>query len=446
MSDNQSKESRRDFLQKTSIAAAGLTALGAIPTNAFAGGDDTIRVGLIGCGGRGTGAAGQALSTEGKVKLVAMADAFEDRLEASLKNLRKTMGADGQDRIDVDEDKKFTGFDAYQKVIDTGVDLVILATPPGFRPIHFEAAVAAGKHVFMEKPVATDAPGVRRVLEAAKVAKEKNLKVGVGLQRHHEEKYLETIKRIKDGAIGDIRALRVYWNGGGVWDPRKTREQVSGEMEYQMRSWYYYNWLCGDHITEQHIHNLDVGNWIMDAYPVECQGMGGRQVRTDKKYGEIYDHFAVEYTYADGTKMFSQCRHIRNCWNAVTEHAIGSTGVADVHGGKIYKGMAEAKENETYRWRNKKAKNPYQVEHDDLFAAIRNDVSYNEAENGAYSTLTSLMGRAAVYSGKKVSWEEALNSQLDLQPEEYSWEALPKSLPNENGEYAIAMPGITRAL
>jgi len=284
------------------------------------------------------------------------------------------------------------------------------------------------------------------VLEAAKVAKEKNLKVGVGLQRHHEEKYLETIKRIKDGAIGDVNTLRVYWNGGGVWDPRKTREQVSGEMEYQMRNWYYYNWLCGDHITEQHIHNLDVGNWIKDAYPVECQGMGGRQVRTDKKYGEIYDHFAVEYTYADGTKMFSQCRHIRQCWNAVTEHAIGSKGVSDVHGGKIYKGLAEDKKNETYRWRNKRAGNPYQVEHDNLFAAIRDDISYSEAENGAYSTLTSIMGRAAVYSGKKVSWEEALNSELDLQPEEYSWDALPKSLPNENGEYAIPIPGISQAL
>ncbi|MCA9040039.1 MAG: Gfo/Idh/MocA family oxidoreductase [Planctomycetaceae bacterium] len=441
-----SEPTRRDFLKTGSALSLGAVALGSLSKGVFAAdGDDTIRVGLVGCGGRGSGAAAQALSTEGNVKLVAMGDAFADQVESSLNGIKSQL-KDRADRVDVDEDHKFAGFDAYQQVINSDVDLVILATPPGFRPIHFEAAIAAGKHVFMEKPVATDAVGVRKVLAAAAEAKAKNLKVGVGLQRHHEEKYLETIKRIKDGEIGDIRALRVYWNGGGVWDPRKTREEVSGEMEYQMRNWYYYNWLCGDHICEQHIHNLDVGNWIKDAYPVTCHGMGGRQVRTDKKYGEIFDHFAVEYTYADGTKMFSQCRHIHNCWNAVTEHAIGSTGVADVHGGKLYKGLAEAKENETYRWRNKDAKNPYQVEHDDLFRAIRENTSYNEAENGAYSTLTSIMGRMATYSGKEVSWEDALNSQISLMPEEFSWEATPPVVPLPDGSYPIPTPGVTRAV
>ena len=231
------------------------------------------------------------------------------------------------------EDRRFVGFDAYQKALIAGPDLVILATPPGFRPIHFEAAVEAGKHVFMEKPVATDAPGVRRVLAAAEEAKKKNLAVGVGLQRHHEAMYLETIKRLQDGAIGDIVAMRVYWNGSTPWVKRAEltalRPQVS-EMEYQMRNWYYFTWLCGDHIVEQHIHNLDVINWLKDGYPVQANGMGGCQVRKGQDYGEIFDHHAVEFEYADGSRMFSQCRHIPNCWNSVSEHAHGTKGTADI--------------------------------------------------------------------------------------------------------------------
>jgi predicted dehydrogenase len=432
---------RRDFLKTSTAAAVGASVFGqlSMAAGAFAGSDETIRVGLIGCGGRGTGAAGQALSTAGPVKLVAMADAFADSLESSLKQIQAAMGQ-RQDRIAVDDEHKFVGFDAYQKVIDSDVDLVILATPPGFRPIHFEAAVNAGKHVFMGKPVATDAPGVRQVLAAVQAAKEKNLKVGVGLQRHHEAPYLETIKQIKDGAIGDVVALRVYWNGGGVWDPRVTRDEASSEMEYQMRNWYYYNWLCGDHIVEQHIHNLDVGNWVKDAYPVRCYGMGGRQVRTDKKYGEIYDHFACQYVYEDGTYMFSECRHIPNCWNSVTEHAIGSEGTADISGSKI-----NSQKSGAWRYQGKRD-NPYQTEHDDLFAAIRQNQSFNEGENGAYSTLTAIMGRMATYSGKPVSWDAALNSQISLMPERFAWDAKPPVLPNADGVYPIAVPGVTKAV
>lgn len=434
----KSESTRREFLKTGSALSLGAVTLASLSNNAFAAGDDTIRVGLVGCGGRGSGAAAQALSTAGNVKLVAMGDAFEDRLERSLKGIKAEL-KDRASMVEVDEEHKFVGFDAYKQVIDSDVDMVILATPPGFRPIHFEAAVAAGKHVFMEKPVATDAPGIRKVLAAAQEAKKKNLKVGVGLQRHHSAKYKETIARLQDGAIGDIRALHVYWNGGGVWDPRNTREEVSGEMEYQMRNWYYYNWLCGDHICEQHIHNLDVGNWVKDSYPVKCQGMGGRQYRTDKKYGEIYDHFAVEYTYEDGTKMFSQCRHIPNCWNSVSEHAIGAKGFSNIGDGKY--------ETADDKWRFRdKDPNHYQVEHDDLFHAIRNDISYNEAENGAKSTLTSIMGRMATYSGKEVSFEEALNSQIDLMPTEFSWDANPPVMPLADGSYPIPMPGITRAV
>ncbi|MBI1311900.1 twin-arginine translocation signal domain-containing protein [bacterium] len=430
------QNSRRDFLRNSTAAAVGASVLSGIASRAYAASDETIKVGLVGCGGRGTGAATQALSTEGPVKLVAMADAFEDQLESSLGRIKGALGDRSKERVAVDQ--KFVGFDAYKQMVAADIDLVILATPPGFRPIHFDAAVAAGKNVFMEKPVATDAPGVRKVLAAVKAAKDKNLKVGVGLQRHHQYPYIETLDRIKNGAIGDVVAMRCYWNSAGVWDPRKKREECSGEMEYQMRNWYYYTWLCGDHICEQHIHNLDVCNWLMDDFPAECNGMGGRQVRTDKKYGEIFDHFAVEYTYGNGTKMFSQCRHIPNCWNSVTEHAHGSKGYADLSGSRITAGSD--------KWRYEGKKNdPYQTEHDDLFAAIRNNQPYNEGEYGAKSTLTAIMGRMAVYSGKPVTWEDALNSEIDLMPEKFAWDAFPKVLPNDDGVYPIAIPGITKA-
>lgn len=429
---------RRDFVKASTVAAVGAGVLGTFsaPAGAYAAADDTIKIGLIGCGGRGTGAATQALSTQGNVKLVAMADAFEDRLESSLQNIQRRH----KDRVAVDNEHKFTGFDGYKDVINSDVDLVILATPPGFRPIHFEEAVKAGKHVFMEKPVATDAPGVRKVLAAVEEAKKKNLKVGVGLQRHHQSTYNETIDQLKDGAIGDIIALRVYWNGGGVWDPRKSRDEVASEMEYQMRNWYYYTWLCGDHIVEQHIHNLDVGCWLKDAYPVKAYGMGGREVRTADKYGEIFDHFSVEYEFADGTRMFSQCRHIPNCWNSVSEHAHGSKGSANISGANY-----ETVDGNKWRYRGPK-NNPYQTEHDDLFAAIRKDEAYNEGEYGAHSTLCAILGRVATYSGKPITWDECLNSDISLMPKEFSWEADPPVLPNRDGSYPVPVPGVTKAV
>lgn len=434
-------QSRRDFLQTSTTVALSAAAVAqlSLTSGVYAAGDDVIKVGLVGCGGRGTGAAGQALSTEGNVKLVAMGDAFADSLNGSLNNLKRGHA----DRVAVDDDHKFVGFDAYKQVIDSGVDLVILATPPGFRPTHFEYAVSKGKNVFMEKPVAVDGPGVRKVLEAVKVAKEKNLKVGVGLQRHHQDGYLETLKRIHDGAIGDVLAMRVYWNNPGVWEPRISHEQAKSEMEYQMKNWYYYLWLCGDHICEQHIHNLDVGNWVKQGHPVMARGMGGRQVRVDKRYGEIYDHFAVEYQYADGSWMFSQCRHQPNVWNSVSEYAHGTKGNSDVSGNSI----AAGGEKWSFR-RDKSVKrsDPYQVEHDDLFRAIRNNTPYNEGENGANSSLTAVLGRMVVYSGKEVTWEEALNSNIDTMPKKLSWDADPPTKPNANFEYPIPTPGITKAV
>jgi predicted dehydrogenase len=435
---------RRDFLKGSTAAIVGgtLAASLSIARSAYAAGDDEIKIALIGCGGRGTGAANQALRTSGKVKLVAMADAFSDRLEQSYKQLEKQDGLQG--KLDVPQERRFVGLDAYAKALDAGPDLVILATPPGFRPGHFEAAINASKHVFMEKPVATDAPGVRRVLAAAEESIRKKLAVGVGLQRRHQAQYLETVNRLHDGAIGEITDMRVYWNGTTPWvHSREDLEAKAGrklsEMEYQMRNWYYFTWICGDHIVEQHIHNLDVGNWLKNAYPVKANGMGGCQVRKGKDYGETFDHHAVEFIYADGSRMFSQCRHIPGCWNSVSEHAQGTKGSADISGATINAG------GDAWRYRGPRP-DPYQVEHDDLFASIRAGSPINEAEQGAKSTMTAILGRMCTYSGKEINWDEAINSEINLAPEENSFAATPKSLPDAHGMYPLPVPGLTKVV
>jgi myo-inositol 2-dehydrogenase/D-chiro-inositol 1-dehydrogenase len=436
--------SRRDFLRDSAAVIAGGAMVGSLSfaKAAHAAGDETIKIALIGCGGRGSGAAKQALSTSGPVKLIAMADVFQDRLDGSLRELMSQEGV--KDRIDVPDERKFVGFDAYQKALAAGPDLVILATPPGFRPFHFEAAVNAGKHVFMEKPVATDAPGVRRVLAAAQEAKKKNLGVGVGLQRRHQNIYLETIKRLQDGAIGDIVATRVYWNGSTPWVHKRAELDAKyghklSEMEYQMRNWYYFTWICGDHIVEQHIHNMDVSNWLKNAHPVKANGMGGCQVRKGPDYGETFDHHAVEFEYADGSRMYSQCRHIPGCWNSVSEFAVGSKGTANAHG------QIKPHGSDGWRYRGPQP-DPYQVEHDDLFASIRAGKPLNEGEWGATSTMTAIMGRMCTYGGKEVTWDEALNSKIELQPTEFSFNATPRSLPDANGLYPLAVPGLTKVV
>jgi myo-inositol 2-dehydrogenase / D-chiro-inositol 1-dehydrogenase len=368
----------------------------------------------------------------GNVKLVAMADAFRDRLDGSYQNLLR----EGKEKVEVPEHNKFVGFDGYKAAIALA-DVVILATPPGFRPMQFEEAVRQGKHVFMEKPVAVDGPGVRQVLAAAEEAKKKNLKVGVGLQRHHQAGYIETIKRLHDGAIGDIVAARCYWNDGGVWVRRREPNQT--EMEYQMRNWYYFVWLSGDHICEQHIHNLDVINWVKQSYPVRCHGMGGRQVRTGKEYGEIFDHHAVEFEYEDGARMFSQCRHIRGCLSNVSEHVIGTNGRCDVSGHRIIGPNA-------WRFQREAPQDPYQQEHHALFEAIRNDKPFNEAFNGAMSSLTSIMGRLATYSGNMIEREAVLKSEVSVMPKSFAWDAQPPTLPDKEGFYPIPIPGATNVV
>jgi predicted dehydrogenase len=398
--------SRRRFLQQTSATALGATAslplTGRFPVHP--GGDEEIKVGLIGCGGRGTGAAAQALHTAGPVKLVAMADAFADRLESSLRHLR---GQNLGERVDVAKERCFTGFDAYKELLALDLNLVVIATPPHFRPDHFEAAINAGKHVFFEKPVAVDGWGVRKVLAAAELAKQKKLAVVSGLQRHHQNGYLELMQRVHDGAIGDIVAARCYWNMGGLWmHPRKPEWS---DMEWQMRNWLYFTWLSGDHITEQHVHNLDVINWAKRAHPVRCHGIGGRQVRTDPAYGHIFDHHGVHYEFADGAWMFSQCRQIDGCSNRVAEHLIGSTGSAEADGGKW---QIDARVSGASGWSyDGPRNNPYQTEHDDLFRSIRDGQPLNEGTMVAESTLTAIMGRMATYTGQEVTWEQALLSE-----------------------------------
>ena len=346
----------------------------------------------------------------------------------------------------------FTGFDAYKKLIDSGIDLVVIATPPGFRPIHFEYAVQQGKNIFAEKPIATDAPGVRRFMAAVEESKKKNLKVGIGLQRHHQAPYLEAIERIHDGELGKLLFCRAYWNGTRPWvraratlleNKRKTDPNATlSEMEYQMRNWYYFTWLCGDHIVEQHIHNLDVINWIMKDHPISAQGVGGKQVDTGIDSGQIFDHHMVEFTYKDGTKLLSECRHQTDTWQSISEHAHGTLGTFGTEPGGIHFTMADGS-----TWKSKaKGKDPYQQEHDDLFHAIRNDLPYNEAEYGASSTFTAIFGRMATYSGKMIKWDDALAKGYDIMPKEYAFDAEPPVMPDKDGKYPIAMPGKTKVM
>ena len=436
--NNEASKSRRDFVKTSTLLAGGLVAAPFISkANYFSGADDVIKVALVGCGGRGTGAALQALLSKQNVKLVAMADAFRDRVD----NCYKKLMADDEavtikNRIDVPEERRFVGFDAYQKAIPLA-DVVILATPPGFRPIHFEEAIKQNKHVFMEKPVATDPAGVQKVLATAEIAKQKKLNVVVGLQRHYQNSYRELFKR-KD-QIGDITSAQAWWNNDGVWVRKRQYNQT--EMEYQMRNWYYFVWLCGDHICEQHIHNIDVINWFKNGYPVKAQGMGGRQVRKGKDHGEIFDHHYVEFEYADGSILNSQCRHIPGTMAKVDELIIGTKGKIACGAGTVI----DSKGKVLYQFDDKKENNPYQTEHDELFAAIaKGEYKFADAENGAKSTMTSILGRMAAYSGQVVKWDAALTSGLDLQPKVYDWNALPPNVPNEDGLYAIATPGVTK--
>lgn len=432
-------QSRRDFVKKTTVLAGGLIAAPYLSSQAnyFSGAPDVIKIALIGCGGRGTGAAVQALSTKQNVRLVAMADAFRDRLDSSYENIKEATKAT-PDRLQVSEENKFIGFDAYKEAI-AKADVVILTTPPGFRPIHFEEAIRQGKHVFMEKPVATDPAGIAKVLATAEIAKQKKLNVIVGLQRHYQTSYRELHKRLKDGMIGDILSMQVWWNQGALWV--KPRKPEYTEMEYQMRNWYYFNWLCGDHIVEQHIHNIDVGNWFMGETPVTAVGMGGRAIRTGKEYGEIYDHHFVEYRYKNGVVMNAQCRHWKDSVSRVDEEIVGTKGRMICDRGVIL----DHKGKTLYQFDRKQHNQPYQQEHDELFAAIaKGEYKFADAQRGAEATLSAIIGRMATYSGQSIAWDKALASGINIQPEKYAFDAPPPVMPDADGNYAYAKPGITK--
>lgn len=451
MSTETTPTTRRQFIGKTAGAASALT----VAQSAWAAGSDKIKVGLIGCGGRGSGAANQALSTKQEgVVLHAVADAFKEKADGALSNLRTKHA----EKVQVDDARIFAGLDGYKKVIDS-CDLVILTTPPGFRPYHFEAAINAGKNVFMEKPVAVDSPGIRKVQEMAKIADEKNLKVVVGLQRRYQNCYIEALKQVKEnGIIGDIVSGQVYWNGGGIWF--RDKQPGQSELMYQINNWYFFTWLCGDHINEQHIHNIDVANWFIGGHPESAQGMGGREQRTEAKFGQIYDHHYVEYTYANGVRVNSQCRHQSGVYNAVREEFTGTKGklylinsgacyAVDHKGNTIwkYRASAEAADGEgDTKGKGKKARrgsdpDPYQVEHDTLQAAIRDNKPLNNAYYGAESTMTSILGRMATYSGKEIKWDEALNSKVQHMPAIVTAETEPPVKPDANGAYPVAIPG-----
>jgi myo-inositol 2-dehydrogenase / D-chiro-inositol 1-dehydrogenase len=436
--------SRRSFF-KASQATAAVATIASMSSSVHAVGSDELKLALIGCGNRGTGAIVNALQVKQKVKLHAMADAFSDRLNQSLDALLSEQPSRKEQtdrqlskRVDVPPMRRFVGLDAYKQAIDEA-DVAIITGPPAFRPIHFEYAVSQGKHVFMEKPVATDAPGIRRVLATAKIAKQKGLKVGVGLQRHHEAKYIETIGRLHEGAIGDIKMMRCYWNGGTIKTP--VPHDGLTEMEYQVRNWYFFAWLSGDHIVEQHVHNLDVCNWVKKSHPVSAMGVGGRQMRTGKEFGDIFDHHAVEYTYPDGMRMFSVCRQMPGCEPLIGEYAVGTSGEADISNASIKSLSGDWKFPKVAG--GSKANNAYQIEHDDFFDAITNDLPYNEAETGAVATMTAILGRLATYTGRTVTWEEAFHSEKSLAPEKWDgWNTVPKTVPHEDGRYPLPQPGL----
>ena len=432
------KNTRRTFCKQTAAATTGILA-STLPLDAMSNVYDNkkLKLALIGCGGRGSGAAVQALTADDKVELYAMADAFRDRIDSSLNGIKEHF--DGSKNIDVKEKNMFTGFDAYKKAIDL-CDVVILTTPPGFRPLHFEYAINNDKHVFMEKPLATDAPGIRRVLEVAKIAKDKKLNVVVGLQRHYQDKYITLYNKVVNGDIGKIVSGQVYWNDGGVWV--KKRKPSQSELEYQMRNWYYFTWLCGDHILEQHIHNIDVANWFIGDYPISAQGMGGREVRNGIDHGQIFDHHFVEFTYASGAVISSQCRHQTGTASRVDEVFQGSNGSVVTRKGE----MTDLDGNIKYKYPNKSNEdpNPYQVEHDKLFQSIRNNEVINDVEYGAKSTMTAIMGRMATYTGKKITWDQAINSKEMLVPNNLTWNSTPPTLPDDNGKYLVAIPGKTQ--
>ena len=431
MTDKASPITRRTFVQSTTAAAAAMM----FPSGVHTQGSAVIRVGVVGTGGRGTGAIGDILRSSDGVEIRALGDLNPDRLEQSRMNLDTQAAKDSsfaaryKAGFKVDGKQVYTGFDAYKGVLASDVDLVILATPPGFRPLHLAAAVEAGKHVFTEKPVATDSVGIRSVLGTYEAALKKQLAIVAGTQRRHQKEYLDAIRRVHDGAIGDVLGGQVYWNQGALWN--HPRQESWSDTEWQIRNWLYFAWLSGDHIVEQHVHNIDVANWVLNAHPIKATGVGGRQQRTDPRYGHIYDHFGIDFEYPKGVHILSMCRQIQGTQNRIAETFIGPKGTCDTYQSIKITGTSAW----TYQ-ATEKPVNPYVQEHTDLIASIRAGKPLNELKQVAESTLTAIMGREAAYTGQELTWDEVLKADLDLMPPQVAFG--PLAVP------PIPMPGVTR--
>jgi len=422
--ENRSKLTRRGFM-KTSALAAGAAASGVSLPRAYAQGSGTLKIGLIGCGGRGKGAVSDCLNSSPGVKVVALADAFKDRVDGARNQFNKL----GKAKADIPAGQCFTGLDAYKQLCACDLDIVLMATPPGFRPIHLAEAIKAGKNVFMEKPVAVDPVGVRSVIDSADLADSKRLAIVAGTQRRHEPKYVETMKRIHDGMIGELVSAQCYWNQGLLWV--NDRKEGQNDVEWQLRNWLYFTWLSGDHIVEQHVHNLDVVNWAFDSPPDRAYGMGGRAARKGQRHGNIYDHFCIEYTYPvpNKARTISMCRQTDKASSRVSERVVGTKGVSNCAGS-----IKDHKGNVLWEYKGPNP-NPYVEEHKDLIASIRAGKPLNEGKRIAESTLTAIMGRMSCYTGRELQWSWAIKAaKLDLVPKDLQFGPLPVRPVSKPGE------------
>ena len=439
---DQALTSRREFLRTSATAVAGAAVAGAIARPGYTAEDNTVKIALIGCGGRGTGAAAQALSTKGPTQLWAVADVFEHRAESSLKNIAAQHGS----QVVVPPERRFIGVEGYKHAMATlrPGDVVLLTTPPAFRPIHFEHAVRQGFNVFMEKSFAVDAPGIRRVLRTGELAKEKNLKVAGGLMSRHYQPLAEAVQQIHDGRIGEVITEWAYRMHGPVG--LGVRQSGVKELAYQIANYSCFTWLNGSFIVDWLIHNIDVCCWVKDTWPVSVQGMGGRQVR--READQLFDHYGAEYTFPDGTRLYAQGRHQTKCYDFFGDVIHGAKGSAILGEGqpkpRIFKGHKTTSENAVWDYKGAPC-DAYQVEHDLFFDAIRNDKPYNETERCAKSCFTAIMGRMACESGAVITWDEALASNRELAPdlEHLTWDSNPPVVPDSEGRYPIAMPGQT---
>ncbi len=427
----KSESSRRDFLKGSLNTASGALVSGlGFASRAHATGTERFNIALVGTGNRGTGAAADCLNVAKHVRLVAVADLYKERARNSLGLLKENLG----EQVDVPQEQIFLGLDAYKKVLACDIDLVILTTPPGFRPMHYQAAIEAGKHVFMEKPCCVDAGGYRSLIKTNQQADEKGLKVGVGFFRRHFPQYIEAVDRIRNGKIGDISFMRCYAN----MPQMATRAEAPGmtEMQWQVNNWHVFDWIGGGRLVEMHSHGLDAMNWIKGSHPVEVNGMGGREIFSERRFGQDYDHHFNEFSYADGTKMYSQCRQMTGCWTRVTEHVHGTKDHIDLSGFlKVIN-----------RLKGRKRVNAYQKEHIDLLDAIWTGKPYNEGWAGADSSFTAVIARMASYSGKVIKWDEAVKKGSSLFPKDMSWDADAPVMPDKDGRYehAVAVPGVYR--